>query len=112
MNELIKVGAKVRAHNWGEGNYAVVTAVGETNFLATHVPKNPFGEVRYGFEDTTWSVYEEPKKTVMMYPALYKNDFNFYVGGYLFSNEKDAKEYCPGFIKLLTDRGIEIEIKE
>lgn len=111
MNELIKVGAKVRRAHWKEEQYCEVIYVGDVKFFAKN--KNLFDK-RHDEDswliDADWLPYEEPKKKVMMYPALYKDEHYFWICGYLFSNEKDATKYNPGFFKLLTDRGIEVEV--
>lgn len=55
------------------------------------------------------------KRTVTMYQALFKNDDHYYnMTDLLFASEDEAKAWPTGrqFIKLLTDRPIEIEVEE
>lgn len=53
------------------------------------------------------------KKKVMMYPALVKNTCNYFVTETLFETDDEAKEIYGNkhVIKLLTDRGVEVEIE-
>lgn len=61
-------------------------------------------------------VKEKKKKTVKMYQALCFDDLDkgrLYVAVKIFESEELAKKYCGGlFVKLLTDRPIEVEIDE
>lgn len=114
MKELIKVGAKVRKYEWKDNHFLFITAVGEETFLAKHSVNYPSFETIFMIRDD-WELYEEPKKKVMMYPALLITNASDSKTGYLvteslFETEKEAKDrYTYTFVKLLTDRGIEVE---
>ena len=63
-------------------------------------------------QDEEFEIYEEPRKKVMVYPALYKDKAGIcYIPARLFPDEATAKEYCGmgEFVRLLLDRGVEVE---
>jgi hypothetical protein len=118
MNELIKVGAKVRRN--GLLGFIEITGVGNNYFFGYSCERRATGDILCDGDEKqfskshSWLPYEEPKKTVMMYPALLRDaDGRIFVSVYMYESEEQAKAYARGyeqFIKLLTDRGIEIEV--
>ncbi len=65
---------------------------------------------------TDWEpVIEKKKKIVVMYQAVFRYNYSESLGipDILFANEFQARDHNKsGFIKLLTDRPIEVEIEE
>lgn len=121
MNSIIKVGAKVRLEMFPSGFFVEITAVGRDRFLGNSFGRRKNGDVICDGNESPykknmlWLPYEEPKKKVMMYPALLKTNASDSKTGYLvteslFETEEEAKDrYTYAFVKLLTDRGIEVE---
>jgi len=122
MNELIKVGAKVRDKGWEDGKHLIVKTIGAIWFIAECV--GHFDTLRYTEHsfliDKDWVSYEEPKKKVMMYPALIKDTSNneHFITLYLYETIEQYENQIKGtfygrklkVVKLLTDRGIEVEV--
>ena len=64
-----------------------------------------------------WELYQPPapkKRKVTMYPALCKDsDGDYWVPDFLYETEEKARhDQIAHFVRLLTDRGVEIEVGE
>jgi hypothetical protein len=81
---------------------------------------NEYGLPGADIEATDWEpVIEKKTKTVVMYQAVFGGQIrsNIIISDRLFYSEQDAQSYALSFIagkfiKLLTDRPIEVEVEE
>ena len=75
-----------------EDGFVTITAVGNRLFLAV----GNYGEESFELEDD-WELYEEPKKTVKVWPALITNKGGgpkWGITSSVFVSEEEARYYC------------------
>lgn len=60
------VGDKIRSETWSPEFFKVITAIGDTCFLALGTSEYP--EQRWEFNEKDWLPYEEPKQTKLVSP--------------------------------------------
>lgn len=90
----LKVGDKVRLESWGPGKSVLVTAVGKDKFLGIEWAE----EESWFFLREHWLPCTEPKKKVLMAPAIVRGGH----GGLRLSNElycskEDAESNWSGW---------------
>ena len=69
------------------------------------------GHTEFNWVDHDYDIYVEPRKTVKMWPVLYRHLNSYYIG-MLFADEAEAKRiYGTNFVRLLTEYpAIEVEV--
>lgn len=113
MNSIIKVGAKVRLRGFEIGHYVEVLFIYEDVFFCKYIKNydNELTSCKTIWEiDRDWLPYEEPKKKVMLYPALMKTSGSFpryYMTDTLY--EKELDDSVDTFVRLVKELGIEVE---
>lgn len=121
MNKLIKVGAKVTNFDEAVDKKIILSGhpYAEPYILTAHdndrlILINKEGKKELGTiineDNMFWCYYEEPKKKVMLYPALMRTNGSFphyYMTDTLY--EKELGDSVDGFVRLVKELGIEVE---
>jgi len=113
-----KVGDKVKADYWNEGEWLEILFIGSKKFFAK---KDFGGEYSCCFDENNWLPYTEPqkpKKTVKMARALAQNNNGrFYVSDFLYSSKEEAISFLGKLIQWPLvinneEQWIEVEVEE
>lgn len=83
------VGKKIRTKSWKRIVFIHVKFVGDV--LIVGIDQNG-KEILYNFEGEEFELYEEPKKKVLMAPAIVKTPYGYAMSEYFYSSEKEAKD--------------------
>src|SRR6185312_5548261 len=109
-------GLKVRRHNWERHEWFEIAGVLRHTALGFDERGEVWREPVEEDDDGCWELYQPPakaKRKVMMYPALWKSDYKFGATTDFYPDSESAhKALCGSFIRLLTDRGVQVEVDE
>jgi hypothetical protein len=99
---------KVRHESWDEHEWVDIMCVSHTSAVG-------FVASGLGYSDRlsapNYTLYTEPKQKRVYYQAILRNcaTGGYYTSGDLYISEEEVRDHCgSSFIKLLTDRPIEI----
>lgn len=105
-------GLKVQFLGWDSSEYFEIVDIRRAFAIGWDNRGESWNE---NINEDNWELYQPPakaKRKVMMYPALCKLNKEIYIPDGLYASEEDARTDLDTFIRLLTDRGVEVEVDD